>query len=155
MQTTCKVSSLVFSSLKMGKNSPHSMVIKKIHCLLQTAVGAYWVRSRHLSCGNTWNNFKIIFFREKKVYYNLCLDVLPFPTERHLDRFTLSSQASELTPHQHRLQPTTPPTPNKTDQFLLCHFPPLTFTTPGPPCRRQIWQVTKQYWYYFTSFFKS
>lgn len=114
MQTTCKVSSLVFSSLKMGKNSPHSMVVMKIRCLLQAAVGADWVRPRHLSCGNTWRNYKMIFFwGKKKVCYNLCLDVLPFPTERHLDRFTLSSQASELTPHQHRLQPTTPPTPTK------------------------------------------
>lgn len=140
MQTTCKVSSLVFSSLKMGRNSPHSKVVMKIHCLLQAAVGADWVRSRHLSCGNTWHNCKMISFwgEKKKVCYNLCLEVLPFPTERHLDPFTLSFQASELTPHQHRLQPRCLPTPNKTDQFLLCQSPPLTFTTPGLPCRRQI-----------------
>lgn len=69
MQTTCKVSSLVFSSLKMGKNSSHSKVVMKIHCLLQAAVGADWVRSRHLSCGNTWHNCKMISFWGKKKRY--------------------------------------------------------------------------------------
>ena len=42
------------------------MVVMKIHCLLQAAVGADWVRGGHLSCGNTWYNCKIIFFLGKK-----------------------------------------------------------------------------------------
>lgn len=46
--------------------------------VLQTAVGADWVRSGHLSRGKAWCNCKMIFFLRTEVSRcNLCQIILP------------------------------------------------------------------------------
>lgn len=119
MQSCCKVPCLL-SSVKRSKKLPLWKVVK-ISCLLQAAVGAIWVRSGHLSYCKAWHSYNIIFFSrgKKLLWYNLYLVILPFSAGRILDPLTSSSQPSELTLCQHRLQPRSSPTPNKVYHFLL------------------------------------